>query len=75
MTQFETLLNQVYGAWLGKLIGIRLGAPVENWTYEQIRDTYGKLNGYPVDYGVFASDDDANGPLFFARALERYGKM
>ncbi len=74
MTQFETLLNQVYAAWLGKLIGIRLGAPVENWTYEQIRDTYGKLNGYPVDYGVFASDDDANGPLFFARALERYGK-
>ncbi|MBR5290911.1 MAG: ADP-ribosylglycohydrolase family protein [Erysipelotrichaceae bacterium] len=74
MTQFETLLNQVYAAWLGKLIGIRLGAPVENWTYEQIRDTYGKLNGYPVDYGVFASDDDANGPLFFVRALERYGK-
>ena len=37
MTQFETLLNQVYAAWLGKLIGIRLGAPVENWTYEQIR--------------------------------------
>ena len=74
MTQFETLLNQVYVAWLGKLIGIRLGAPVENWTYEQIRDTYGKLNGYPVDYGVFAADDDSNGPLFFARALERYGK-
>ena len=69
MTQFETLLNQVYGAWLGKLIGIRLGAPVENWTYEQIRDTYGKLNGYPVDYGVFAADDDSNGPLFFARAV------
>ena len=22
MTQFETLLNQVYAAWLGKLIGI-----------------------------------------------------
>lgn len=73
MTQFETMLNQIYAAWLGKLIGIRLGAPVENWTYEQIKDTYGNLNGYPVDYGVFASDDDANGPLFFARALERYG--
>lgn len=74
MTQFEKLLNQVYAAWLGKLIGIRLGAPVENWTFEQIRDTYGRLNGYPVDYGVFASDDDANGPLFFAKAVERYGK-
>ncbi|MBE6107148.1 MAG: ADP-ribosylglycohydrolase family protein [Erysipelotrichaceae bacterium] len=74
MTQFEKLLNQVYAAWLGKLIGIRLGAPVENWTFEQIRDTYGRLNGYPVDYGVFASDDDANGPLFFVKAVERYGK-
>ncbi len=74
MTKFEKVLNQIYAAWLGKLIGIRLGAPVENWTFEQIRDTYGKLNDYPVDYGVFASDDDANGPLFFAKAIERYGK-
>ncbi len=74
MTQFEKILNQIYAAWLGKLIGIRLGAPVENWTFEEIKNTYGKLNGYPVDYGVFASDDDANGPLFFAKAIERYGK-
>ena len=74
MTKFEVLLNQVYAAWLGKLIGIRLGAPVENWTFEDIRKTYGHLKGYPVDYGVFASDDDANGPLFFVKALERYGK-
>lgn len=68
---YKEYLEKTYAAWLGKLIGIRLGAPVENWTCEEIRKVYGKVNGYLVDYGVFASDDDANGPLFFVRALER----
>lgn len=68
---YKEYLEKTYAAWLGKLIGIRLGAPVENWTCEEIRKVYGKVNGYLVDYGTFASDDDANGPLFFVRALER----
>lgn len=67
---FESYYRKTYAAWLGKIIGIRLGAPVENWTHEHIKETYGKLDGYPVDYGVFAADDDSNGPLFFVRALD-----
>lgn len=67
---FESYYRKTYAAWLGKIIGIRLGAPVENWTHEHIKETYGKLDGYPVDYGVFAADDDSNGPLFFVRTLD-----
>lgn len=50
------------------------GAPVEGWSYEQIRDIYGELDGYPVNYRDFAADDDSNGPIFFVRALEDSGK-
>jgi len=66
---FETYYHKTYAAWLGKIIGIRLGAPVENWTAQQIKNTYGKIEDYLVDYGVFAADDDSNGPLFFVRSL------
>jgi ADP-ribosylglycohydrolase len=63
-------LERIYSGWLGKIIGIRLGAPIEGWTYEKIQNIYGELDHYPVDYQAFAADDDSNGPLFFLRALE-----
>lgn len=63
-------IEKIYAGWLGKIIGIRLGAPIEGWTHEKIRNHYGILTGYPVDYKQFAADDDSNGPLFFLRALE-----
>lgn len=63
-------IEHIYAGWLAKIIGIRLGAPVEGWTYEKIRNIYGELDHYPVDYREFAADDDSNGPLFFLRALE-----
>lgn len=64
-------LNQIYSGFLGMNIGIRLGAPVEPsmWTYERIERTYGDIRGYVKDYVNFAADDDANGPVFFLRAL------
>nr|WP_218627965.1 ADP-ribosylglycohydrolase family protein [Sporosarcina sp. E16_8] len=51
--------------------GIRLGVPVEptEWTPEIIRDVYGEIKGYLKDYKTFSADDDANGPVFFIRAL------
>lgn len=64
----------IYAGWLAKIIGIRLGAPIEGWTYEQIKKMYGECTGYPVDYKDFAADDDSNGPLFFLRALEDSNK-
>lgn len=62
--------NKLYSGWLGKLIGIRLGAAIEGWTYDKIKNVYGTLTDYPIDYKDFAADDDSNGPIFFIRALE-----
>lgn len=63
-------IDRIYAGWLAKIIGIRLGAPVEGWTFEQIRKRYGRIDAYPVDYQDFAADDDSNGPIFFVRALK-----
>ena len=67
----QDYLQKVYAGWLGKVIGIRHGAPIEGWTYETIGRVLGEIDGYPLDYRpAFAADDDSNGPLFFLRALE-----
>ncbi|MEA4999278.1 MAG: ADP-ribosylglycohydrolase family protein [Candidatus Limiplasma sp.] len=65
-------LHQVYAGFLGMNIGIRLGAPVEPafWSYERIRQVYGDIRGYVKPFKHFAADDDANGPVFFLRALD-----
>lgn len=67
----EKYLEKLYAGFLGMNIGIRLGAPVEPtiWTYERIRDTYGDITDYVKEYKNFAADDDANGPVYFLRAL------
>jgi ADP-ribosylglycohydrolase len=44
------LFKKVYGCLLGGAIGDALGGPVEHWTPEQIRETYGDLDRYvPYD--------------------------
>lgn len=67
-----SILEKIYAGFLGMNIGIRLGAPVEPafWSYERIRQYYGDIRGYVKDYKHFAADDDANGPVFFLRALD-----
>lgn len=64
-------LEKVYAGFLGMNIGIRLGAPVEPtiWTYDRIYQTYGEITDYVKEFKNFAADDDANGPVFFLRAL------
>lgn len=64
-------VETVYAGFIGMNIGIRLGAPIEPvaWTYERIRDVYGDIRDYVKTYNTFAADDDANGPVFFIRAL------
>ena len=66
----QDYFDRLYAGWLGKIIGIRHGAPIEGWDYYKIKDILGEIKGYPVDYREFAADDDSNGPLFFLRALE-----
>ncbi|MBE5962001.1 MAG: ADP-ribosylglycohydrolase family protein [Lachnospiraceae bacterium] len=69
-------IEKTYAGWLGKAVGIRMGAPIENWSKEKIELIYGKkMKDYPVAYHDFASDDDSNGPLYFVRALKDYKKV
>ena len=63
-------INRVYAGWLGKVMGVRHGAPVEGWSSADIERIFGDLDGYCLDVDVFEPDDDINGPLFFLRALE-----
>ena len=53
----EETIERIYAGWLGKIIGIRLGAPIEGWTAEKIAEVYGEVWNYPVDYDIFAADD------------------
>ncbi len=69
----DKTIHQIYAGWLGKAIGVRLGAAIEGWSYERIQAVYGELTHYPVDYKNFAADDDTNGPLFFLMGLEQAG--
>lgn len=64
-------LERVYSGLLAMNIGIRLGAPVEPtaWSSERIERFYGDITGYIKEFKNFAADDDANGPVFFLRAL------
>ena len=34
-------IEHIYSGWLAKIIGIRLGAPIEGWTYEKIKISTG----------------------------------
>lgn len=68
----EDYIERVYAGWLAKVIGVRHGGNIENWTYERIERAFGEIGGYLHDFKNFAADDDTNGPLFFLRALEDY---
>ncbi|MFB6108951.1 MAG: ADP-ribosylglycohydrolase family protein [Haloplanus sp.] len=42
----DELRDRIYGCLVGGAIGDALGAPLENWTYTQIREEYGKLESF-----------------------------
>lgn len=63
-------MDKLYASWLGKVIGVRFGAPVENWSQDRIESVFGELGvGYLKPITYFTSDDDTNGPAFFIRTL------
>lgn len=68
----QNYLEKVYSGFIGMNVGIRLGAPVEPtiWSHERIYKTYGDITDYVKEYKNFAADDDANGPVYFLRALD-----
>ena len=69
----KDIVERIYSGWLGKVIGVRLGSPIEGMWYNGIKEKYGEITDYLYDYDLYAADDDTNGPLFFLRALEDGG--
>lgn len=67
--------ERVYAGWLGKCIGVRFGAPIENWTYEEIRDNLGELTGYLKEDAdkIFKPDDDTSLPMILVRGFDDHG--
>lgn len=69
-------VERVYAGVLGKLIGVYLGRPFEQWSHQRIMEELG-----PIDYYVHerlgqplvVTDDDVAGTFTFIRALEDHG--
>jgi ADP-ribosylglycohydrolase len=68
--------NRVYAGVLGKLIGVYLGRPFENWRYKDILTKLGRIEYYVHDRlgdPLVVTDDDVAGTFAFPRALDDYG--
>jgi ADP-ribosylglycohydrolase len=68
--------ERAYAAVLGKLIGVYLGRPFENWTYQRIMRELGPIETYVhdrLDCPLIVTDDDIAGTFTFIRALEDHG--
>lgn len=64
--------ERVYAGVLGKVIGVYLGRPFENWTYERIQERLGNITDYvheELGVPLLVTDDDISGTFTFARAL------
>ena len=72
----DDYLERVYAGVLGKLIGVYLGRPFENWTYQRIMKELGPIEYFVherLNQPLVVTDDDVAGTFTFIRALEDYG--
>ncbi|RFU47610.1 ADP-ribosylglycohydrolase family protein [Paraburkholderia sp. DHOC27] len=72
----QDYLERVYAGVLGKLIGVFLGRPFENWTHQRIMAELGTIEYYVHDrLGVplVVTDDDVAGTFTFLRAFDEHG--
>ncbi|KAH8886273.1 ADP-ribosylglycohydrolase [Thozetella sp. PMI_491] len=69
-------LERVYAGVLGKLVGVYIGRPFENWTHQQILAELGHINYYvheKLGMPLVVVDDDVSGTFTFVRALQEHG--
>ncbi|WP_227287725.1 ADP-ribosylglycohydrolase family protein [Boseongicola sp. H5] len=72
----DDYVERVYAGVLGKMIGVYLGRPVEQWTHEKIMRELGEIRGYVHEkcgVPLIVVDDDLSGTFTFLRALEDEG--
>jgi ADP-ribosylglycohydrolase len=69
--------ERVYAGVLGKIIGVYLGRPFEQWTYDRITAGIGEEVHYYVHerlgQPLVVTDDDISGTFTFLRALRDHG--
>ncbi len=68
--------ERVYAGVLGKIIGVYLGRPFEQWLYKDIINKLGEIRGYvneQLKHPIVITDDDISGTFTFLRALEDHG--
>lgn len=68
--------NQIYAGVLGKILGVYLGRPVEGWSYDKIKETFGEITYYvhdAVGVPLIVADDDISGTFGFFRAIADNG--
>ena len=69
-------LERVYAGVLGKIIGVYLGRPFENWTHNRIETELGEIWNYVherLGSPLVVADDDISGTFTFLRALSDHG--
>jgi len=68
--------NDIYAGVLGKIIGVYLGRPIEGWSYDAIKNTFGEVYYYKnhmTGAPLIVPDDDISGTFAFFRALADSG--
>lgn len=68
--------RRVYAGVLGKIIGVYLGRPFEQWSHDRIMRELGEINGYVherLGKPLIVTDDDISGTFTFLRALADHG--
>lgn len=69
-------VERVYAGVLGKIIGVYLGRPFEQWSHEEIQKQLGDIWYYVHEkrgVPLVVTDDDISGTFTFLRALPDYG--
>lgn len=65
--------ERVYAGVLGKIIGVYLGRPIENWSNKAIEAELGEIDYYVnerLKRPLVVTDDDISGTFIFVRALQ-----
>lgn len=68
--------ERVYAGVLGKIIGVYLGRPFEQWSHDAIVERLGEVRYYVHDklnQPLIVTDDDISGTFTFFRALQDHG--
>lgn len=68
--------EKVYAGVLGKIIGVYLGRPFEQWSHERIACELGEIHYYvheKLGQPLIVTDDDISGTFTFLRALAENG--